>query len=277
MTDFLKLLDAQMERPLPYGAFHLAAFAAVIIAAVLLSVFGKNAKDRTFRRICFVFWLILILFETYKQINFSFNYDETRTWWDYQWYAFPFQMCSAPIYILPFIFLSKPESAVRRATVSFMAFYILFAGTAVMFYPGDVFIETIGINIQTMVWHGSQVILGVYFIVYYRRSISLRFFAKAIPVFLIMVAAATALNLIIPNFTDETFNMFYISPKFPSTLPVLSSFYTGPENPPMPWAAFLALYLVGYTLAAFIIFLIGKGMILLCSRAGKQRGEKKTA
>ena len=46
--------------------------------------------------------------------------------------------------------------------------------------------------------------------------------------------------------------MFYISPRFPSTLPVLSSFYTGPGNPGMPWPLFLLLYLVGYTLAAFI-------------------------
>ncbi|MBR0157055.1 MAG: YwaF family protein [Clostridia bacterium] len=263
MTDFLKLLDSDFESaPAAYGPFHLCAIALVILTAVLLSVFVKNAKDKTFRRICFVFWVILILFETYKQIIFSFNYNNAQPYWDYQWYAFPFQMCSAPIYILPFIFLSKPESAIRKATVSFMAFYILFAGIAVMVYPGDVFIRTIGIDIQTMVWHGSQVILGVYFIVYYRRSINLRFFLRAVPVFLIMVGAATALNLIIPNFTDETFNMFYISPKFPSTLPVLSSFYKGPGNPGMPWPLFLLLYLVGYTLAAFIIFLIGKGIIL---------------
>ena len=139
-----------------------------------------------------------------------------------------------------------------------------------MLYPVSVFISTIGINIQTMVWHGTQVILGVYFIVYYRKSIDLRFFRRGIIVFLIMVGCAMALNMLIPNYTDETFNMFYISPKFASTLPVLSMLYTGPENPPVPWPAFLALYLVGYTLAALIVYLIAKGIISSFGRKRKK-------
>lgn len=270
MTDFLKLIDARMETPKPYGIFHLSALALMLVITVVLCLAGRNAKDKTFRRICLTAWLILVLFETYKQINFSFNYDEAKTWWDYQWYAFPFQMCSAPIYVLPFVFLSKKDGAIRKATVSFLAFYILFAGIAVMLYPVSVFISTIGINIQTMVWHGTQVILGVYFIVYYRKSIDLRFFRRGIIVFLIMVGCAMALNMLIPNYTDETFNMFYISPKFASTLPVLSMLYTGPENPPVPWPAFLALYLLGYTFASFLVYLIAKGIISSFGRKRKK-------
>ena len=106
MAEILHYLDAQMETPAPYGVFHLCAFALVILVTVLLCVFGRNAKDRAFRRICLTAWVILILFETYKQINFSFNYNGGEPCWDYQWYAFPFQLCSAPIYILPFVFLS---------------------------------------------------------------------------------------------------------------------------------------------------------------------------
>ena len=42
-----------------------------------------------------VAFLIIILF----LINFSFNYDSLHTWWNYQWYAFPFQFCSTPMYV----------------------------------------------------------------------------------------------------------------------------------------------------------------------------------
>ena len=264
MAEFLNLLDKQMETPKPYGVFHLCAFALVILTAALLCAFGKNVKDKAFRRICFIAWAILILFETYKQINFSFNYNDGAPYWDYQWYAFPFQLCSAPIYILPFVFLSREGSCVRLATVAFMATYVLFAGAAVMFYPVSVFIGTIGINVQTMVWHGTQVILGCFFLARYRRELNARFFLRGVIVFLIMVGAAMALNMLIPNITDETFNMYYISPKFPSTLPVLSMLYG--EEPVIPWWLFFVIYLVGYTLAALLTFIVGRAL----ARAGRK-------
>ena len=267
MAEILHFLDAQMETPAPYGVFHLCAFALVILVTVLLCVKGRDVKDGAFRRICIVAWVILILFETYKQINFSFNYNEGDPYWDYQWYAFPFQLCSAPIYVLPFVFLSREGSAVRLATVAFMATYVLFAGAAVMFYPVSVFITTIGINIQTMVWHGTQVILGCFFLTRYRKQLNARFFLRGVTVFLIMVGAAMALNMLIPNLTDETFNMYYISPKFPSTLPILSMLYG--EEPVIPWPLFFAIYLAGYTLAALLVFLAAKWI--------SARANKKTA
>ena len=255
MYEFLNLLNGKMETPLPYGSFHIIAFLIVIFAAVLLCVTAKNASDRAFRGIVFTAWVLYVLFETYKQINFSFNYNEGTPYWDYQWYAFPFQLCSSPLYVLPFVFLSRKGSGVRRAAVSFMSFYSLFAGTAVMLYPVSVFIPTIGINIQTMFWHGTQIILGCFFIVYYRREICFKHFAAGIPVFLILTAIALALDLIVPNFTDETFNMFFISPKFPSTLPVLSVIWEE-----FPWPVFIAVYVFGYTFAAWLVFILARAL-----------------
>ena len=267
MTAFLHLLEAEMERPGNYSPFHLCALALVILTAVLLCLFARKITDRHFRLLIFIFWVVLILFETYKQVIFSFNYNDGQPTWKYQWYAFPFQMCSSPIYILPFIFLSKENSVIRRATVAYSATYVLFAGMAVMLYPNDVFIRTIGINIQTMVWHGSQVILGVYFLSRYADKLNMRFFLGGVIVFACMSAAAIALDLIIPRLVpDQTFNMFYISPLFPSTLPVLSSIY-----PKVPWIVFFLLYLIGFTLVAFLVFLAAKGIARLTG------GKKKAA
>ena len=270
MNEFLHFLDAQMEQPVSYGWFHLTAVALVLLTTVLLCRRAKDVKDKRFRLIVFLFWLVLVLFEAYKQINFSFHYNEGDPYWDYQWYAFPFQMCSSPLYVLPFVFLSKEGSAIRKSAVAYSATYVLFAGIAVMIYPNDVFIRTIGINIQTMVWHGSQVILGCYFLARYRRELKLGFFAAGIVTFVLMVGVAMALNMIVPNFTDETFNMFYISPLFPSTLPVLSMFWGK-----MPWVVFFALYLVGYTLAALIVYIVAKGICCAIGSEAKQPKRKK--
>lgn len=270
LIDILVILDSRMQRPGIYGPFHLIAFALTLIIAAAMCIGLKNVRDRAFRRIMFVFWLILLLFETYKQINFSFNYNAGDPYWDYQWYAFPFQSCSAVLYVLPFIFLSRQGSAVRRAACSYLSFYSFFAGFAVMFYPSTVFTDVIGINIQTMVWHGSQIIIGRYLIAYNRRELNFRYFASGIPVFLILLAVATALNLIAPRFTSETFNMFFISPYFPSTLPILSIVWEK-----APWPVFMLIYIIGFTLSAFLVYSIARAII----RGSKKNpaAEKKAA
>lgn len=264
MADFLNLLDAQMTRPEPYGIFHIAALVVVVVLAALISHFGRNAKDRTFRTVCFVFWALYFLFEAYKQINFSFNYNGGEPYWDYQWYAFPFQLCSAPLYVLPFVFLTRDGSAVRRAAAAFMSTYVLFAGAAVMLYPATVFVGTIGINIQTMFWHGSQVILGCFFLTRMRRELNVRYFLSGAVFFLAMLCAALALDLTVPHFTDETFNMYFISPYFPSTLPVLSAIW-----PVVPWGVFLAIYVLGFTLAAALTLLAAVGIRTLSERKNR--------
>ena len=254
MTDFLHVLEAEMERPGNYGWFHLVALALVILVTFLLCRFARKISDRKFRLTVFLFWIVLVLFETYKQVIFSFNYNDGQPTWDYQWYAFPFQFCSSPIYILPFIFLSQEDSVIRKAAVAYSATYVLFAGVAVMLYPNDVFVKTIGINIQTMVWHGSQVILGIWFLARHQRTFNLKFFLGGVIVFLCMTAVAMVLNMTVPNFIGgETFNMYYISPLFPSTLPVLSIIY-----PLVPWIVFFLLYLIGYTLVAFLVYQIAR-------------------
>ena len=255
MQDFIHILQYGIETPEAWGTFHVCAVAAVLVTTVLLSLIGRNAKDRTIRKICVVFWILLVLFETYKQIVFSFNYNEGSPIWDYQWYAFPFQLCSAPLYVLPLVFLTDQDGFVHRSATAFLSTYVLFAGAAVMVYPGDVFIDMLGIDIHTMFWHGSQVILGVFFLVRYRKELSVRYFLSGVFLFLIMTGVAMALNILVPRYIDETFNMYYISPLFPSTLPVLSSIWGK-----VPWPLFFAIYIIGYTALALLVFLVSRAL-----------------
>ena len=200
---------------------------------------------------------ILIILEVYKQLNYS--YDPADDMWSYQWYAFPFQFCSTPMYTMLVASLLK-EGKVKDSLYAFMATYGLFAGAAVMFYPGDVFIGTIGINIQTMVHHGVMVVMGVLMYVSGRAKLSHKTILKALPVFSIFVALALTANILYAQFGDpnQTFNMFYISPYYPCTLPVLSLFYGQ-----VPYPVFLMLYLVGFTAAGYIMSLIAMGVTKL--------------
>ena len=158
------------------------------------------------------------------------------------------------------------DSKVRDAFLAYMSTFSMFGGLATFIYPEQVFISTIGINIQTMVHHGLQIVLGIFFIVWARKKINRWYFIKAVPVFAVLVTIAIlANNAFMSLGIDETFNMFYISPHFDCTLPILSMIY-----PKVNYLIFVALYILGFTLIAFIIFLIARGIIGLTRRKKKK-------
>ncbi len=244
-------LQGKMQTPTYYGWFH-CLFIAIFVALCILCVMQakKHRTEKSFKIIVWVCWSIMFVLELYKQLIYSFRLVDGVPTWHYQWYAFPYQLCSTPLYVLPIIGCLKPGK-VRDALMSYISTFAFFGGFVVFAYPGDVFVRTIGINIQTMVHHGLQLVTGIYFVAYNREKINFKYFLKAIYVFVVAIAVAMILNAIVPNFTPETFNMFYISPKFPCTLPLLSLIY-----PKVPYLVFLLIYILGFCLAAFIIHLI---------------------
>ena len=244
-------LSGEMTRPEDYGWFHLLFIAIVAAASFFFILKLRRCSDKTERVLLLSFWAALVLFEVYKQLQFSIHFDETgAASWSYQWYAFPFQFCDTPFYLLPFAALLK-EGRARNAVKMFLATYTLFAGLVVYIYPNDVFIRTIGVDIQTMVHHGTQIVLGLFLGVRLIRSgqMKLPVFARAIGIFAGMVGVAFALNNLAPLVTEDTFNMYYIGPRFECTLPVLSTVYAR-----VPYPVFLLIYIVGFSLAAALLF-----------------------
>ena len=270
------LLQVDMTPPASYGIWHIC-FLLLTVAASVCAVWRlRDVTEKTLRRFLLAVWVVLVALEVYKQLVFSLDVTDGIADWSYQWYAFPFQFCSSPLYVLPFAIFPKSDR-IRSAVMSFLATFSFFGGLAVMAYPGDVFISMIGINIQTMVHHGSQVVLGVLMVAWNHRRMDKVFFAKGIAVFAILSAVAMILNLgvhaalVSAGMGDLTFNMFFISPYHPCTLPVLSLIY-----PVVPYPVFLLLYLVGFSAVAGILFLLEKGTLRLIGlgERGPQRRMK---
>jgi hypothetical protein len=61
---------------------------------------------------------------------------------------------------------------------------------------------------------------------------------------------------------DVGFNMFYISPFQPCTLPVLSEVYAKVPSYPV----FLVIYVLGFTLVAALIYTIEKVSAKICTK-----------
>ena len=249
----ITVLDAKMQEPTMYGWFHLLFIALTVVATVFLCKRFKNANEKTVRKIILITSLISIVLEIYKQFNYTYSYNGGMVTADYQWYAFPFQFCSTPMYIGLLASLIKNKK-IHTALCNYLATFSIFAGLCVMLYPPQVFIETIGINIQTMICHGSMIVIGVYLLYINYAKREHKTILSAAAVFSACVVVAIILNEV-ANITgllnSESFNMFYFSPYCEPSLPVYSL-----VQAVVPYPLSLIIYIVGFTLAAYIMLLI---------------------
>ena len=266
METVLRILDVSMEKPVPYGWFHLLWLALTVVATVFLCVPCRKAGSEKVRRLVLGVSVTVLLLEIYKQINYSFSYENGITF-DYQWYAFPFQFCSTPMYVGLLAGLTK-KGKLHEAANAYLATYAVFAGVCVMLYPNTVFISTIGINIQTMFCHGSMIVVGAYLLCSGGVKLEHKTILKAIPVFAVCVGLACVMNELAYRtglLERETFDMFFISPYGTPSLPVYSLVQAAV---PFPWC--LVIYIAAFTLAAYLMLLIAMGIKALANAIHRQ-------
>lgn len=254
---FIHALQSTMPTPTLFGWFHLLWLGIIIIACTLIIVFRKKiaTSPKWIRISVLITGIVCILLEIYKQLVFSLDVVDGVAIWGYQWYAFPFQFCSTPMYIMTIAgAIWAEKSKFREFLYSYLATFSIFAGLVVMIYPGNVFISIIGINIQTMIVHGAMLVVGV--LILATQSVKIKQFTllKALAVFGVTLTIALFMNLTWKWAggleTGETFNMFFISPYYECTLPLLSLIYAN-----VPYIIFLLIYVIGFTLAAYIVIL----------------------
>lgn len=268
LVKLVELARSEMEIPTNYGWFHLMFIGITVVASVLMCVFFRNADERRVRLICLVMWIVIVVLEIYKQLMYTFAVDGGSIVTDYEWEFFPFQLCSSPLYILPFVaFL--PSGKVHDMMCAFMIAFSIFGGICVYIFPGDVFCPYIAINLQTMIHHGIQIVSGVFLAARYRDRLKIKYYLGGAVIFVAMMGVAMLLNFVVTPLLrgagiDDDFSMFYVSPYEPCHLPILSAIY-----PLVPFPVFLVIYLLGFMLAAVIIFYIARGITALARAIGR--------
>lgn len=247
----LIFLDANMTPPTIFSWFHWLFLILTVITLLTIFYRYRHLNDHQIDKILLFYALLCFALEAYKQINFSFNYDATSTWWSYQWYAFPFQFCSTPMYIALITSLSK-NRFVKKSGYAFLATFGLTAGFAVMLYPATVFVDTIGINIQTMIHHSSMVVIGFLLIANQKVRNDLETMKLALNVFVILVSVAIAIDVSTYYIgINNGLEMFFISPYHDSSLPVFNIIYQQ-----FPYIVFLIIYIASFSLSSYLLYRI---------------------
>jgi len=253
----LYMLQAEMEEPKPWGWFHLMWILLVVIVLVILFKFKNKYSDKQLKIVLGVYGIIALILEVLKQLIWSFNYDHITNIvnWDYQWYAAPFQLCTTPIFV-SIICLFLKNNKIRNALLSYMAFVTILGGFTTIILPESCLTSDILINIHTMWLHCGSFAVSVYLMMSGSVEINKKNLKDAFIVFLVFVMLAEILNIGIYNsgiLNGETFNMFYISPYFISTLPVFDVIQQS-----VPYIIYLLIYIFALCAGAKIVYFIAK-------------------
>jgi hypothetical protein len=261
-------LQFEIPRPASYGPFHLICLAISAVVLVLLVTRKHSDREKTLKTVLLVYGIGALVLEAIKQIIWSYSFDpaaQTGTW-DYQWYAFPFQLCTTPIFASLICAFLK-ESPLRRSLLSYMAFFTILGSLATAVYPESCFVRTALVDVHTMYLHLGSLVVSLWLLLTGQVKTTFRNLQRGFGVFLVFVLLAEALNLGLYHagiLGDETFNMFYISPYFISSLPVFDVI-----QQKVPFAVFLLLYLIAIFLGASLVWLIARGVGRLT--AGKKQ------
>ncbi len=257
---FLLFLQTELNEPAMYGVWHLSWLAAAAIVSAALYRAGKSRSEKQLKTVLLVFGLVALTTETLKQVSWSYCVDaETGiAGWDYQWYAFPFQLCSTPIYAsLLCAFLKKGR--LRDSVMAYMAFITMLGSVSTMAMPEGCLTGNVFVNIHTSWLHFGSFVVSLYLLTSGHVKGERAFLMGAYQVFLVCVALAMGMNLAAYHagfLGEESFNMFYISPYFECELPVFVDIQQR-----APYAVFLLSYLVAIALGACIVC----GITRLCS------------
>ena len=190
----------------------------IIAGAILIPLFFKNTEEKVYKRILFIFWIVLIILEIFKQLIKAYHYDEPP-YWEYSYRDFPFQMCSMIYYFIPIILFFDKEKhpKIVDAANGYMSFICLMTGIVVCVYTKMVTSSLIYINIQTFIHHGSLIVLGVFIYVWNRKSVTIKTFYRSLIAFAITVVISILINL---AFYPRFINMFFINPMIITNLPI---------------------------------------------------------
>ena len=212
-------------------------------------------------RIFFLCGVLMLGSEVWKQCLLTFVLGHGT----YNWWYFPFQLCSIPMYVLLAYPWLRREST-RRMLLEFLMSYCLLGGVAV-------FADTSGLNyplpsltVHSWTWHILLLLIGLGAgIVYSRRldadakniifsrtlshSLPLRPFFHATLLYLCCCLAAELFNLSLDRF--GLINMFYINPHLQMQQVVFRDLVPIIGNLPA-----IPIYIAATCLGAFLFFLI---------------------
>lgn len=244
LNGFFQWTAWEMEKPKPYGAFHITLSLVGFLIAVLLSYHLRHIGERGNRILILTVGSILVISEVYKQLFYYYVIGNGS----YQWWIFPFQLCSVPMYLCflaPFV----KRDRIRNALYSFMMLYNLLGGFIAFLEPSGIVHSYWTLTIHAFFWHMTLVFLGLYLFFSGHGRSTARDYRDATVVFLISCVLAFTINVLLYDVSGGSVNMFFLGP------PINSIIVFSDIAKAAGWYVSTLLYIPTVCLGAFLLSL----------------------
>lgn len=172
---------------------------------------------KQYKKIFLCCGVLLALSEVWKQWTLTFLLNNGH----YDWWYFPFQLCSIPMYICVALFFVH-NLKIQRYLLSFLMDFGLLGGIFAFFDTSGMHYRYLPLTIHSFVWHVLLIIIGIYAGMTWRMvkgtdagdfPLFPRDYRKAACIYLLCCLAALCLNLAFRRY--GAINMFYINPYYP--------------------------------------------------------------
>ncbi len=210
MGEFITKSAWTMVPPEPYSAFHILFTTVGIICAVFLAhTFSMKSNSGKLNRLLFLCGLFLAVSEMYKQL-FLYYVVNDKT---YDWWYFPFQLCSIPMYLCLVLPLIR-NSRVRTVLLTFLHDFGLLGGIMALAEPSGLLHPYWFLTLHGLLWHVLLIFIGLSIGFSRAYDTSLSGYAKTLPLLLFCCAIASIINVTAKPAGQA--DMFYISPFYPN-------------------------------------------------------------
>ena len=230
VIEILNMTAWRMPAPKLFGGFHIiASLAAVSVAVLLAFAVSKIAfagrslcKKRVVRVLAITGWILVIL-EIWKQLFLYYIVNNGA----YDWWYFPFQLCSVPMYLC--ILLPLVSKRYRQTFMTFLGGYTFVSAVATLIFPEDILRSYTALTVHGFVWHGLLLFISLVVLLTGSADASVRGLLRAFGLFAILCGIAVLINVLSEPIMAVTAGishswaaMFYLNPYHISPQPIVS-------------------------------------------------------
>lgn len=224
MCNFFQWTAWPMQQAAPYSPFHILLTVSGITAAIFCAVRAAHFERLRPKHIIALCGTILAVSELYKQ---GFLYTVVNGG-HYNWWYFPFQLCSIPMYLgllypaLPPENSRRPGAGFRKIAATFLQDFGLLGGIMALAVPDGLLHPYWTLTLHGFLWHFILIFLGIYCSKKGLTDSSDRGFLRTLPLYLACCGIAAVINTIVQTtiYPSRYTDLFYINCFFPSEQPL---------------------------------------------------------
>ena len=220
----LDMTAFRMDAPKLFGASHICAALFTVAAAVCVAagitkrikaaeppgnnptgtvagIPGHKQRRKLIRILAGTGWVLVVL-EVYKQLFLYYVVNGGA----YDWWYFPFQLCSVPMYLC--ILLPLVPQVVQKTFLTFMGGYTFISAAAALIYPADMLRSYATLTLHGFIWHGLLLFISLLIFFCGASDSSPRGLLGAALLFGILCVIAITINVA----AGPSASMFYLNP-----------------------------------------------------------------